>query len=229
MFIVLEGLDGAGKSTQIKLIEAYLNKKDIQVKNMHFPRFDAPIYGELIAKFLRGDFGDVNTVDPQVIGLVYAGDRNDAAPMIRQWINEGYTVIVDRYVYSNIAYQCSKTKTSEEKEYLREWVMNLEYDHFNIPRPDINIFLDVPLSFIRQRLNDERKGDDRKYLKGQKDIHEADFELQRKVRELYLEQAMLDSTFKVIPCTNRKGKMETPDVIFDKVRALIDKFIENKA
>lgn len=229
MFIVLEGLDGAGKSTQIKLIEAYLNEKGKQVKNLHFPRFDAPIYGELIAKFLRGDFGDVNTVDPQVIGLVYAGDRSDAAPMIREWLKDGYTVIVDRYVYSNIAYQCSKTKTAEEKSHLREWVMNLEYDHFGIPKPDINIFLDVPLSFIRQKLDGERKGDDRKYLKGQKDIHETDFELQRKVREMYLEQAMLDTTFKVVPCANRRGEMEAPDIIFDKIKTLIDQFVEDKA
>ncbi|MDR0660200.1 MAG: dTMP kinase [Prevotellaceae bacterium] len=229
MFIVLEGLDGAGKSTQIKLIGAYINEKGMQVKNIHFPRFDAPIYGELIAKFLRGDFGDVDTVDPQVIGLVYAGDRNDAAPMIRQWLQDGYTVIVDRYVYSNIAYQCSKTKTAEEKNHLREWVLNLEYDHFNIPKPDINIFLDVPLSFIRQKLESVRKGDDRKYLKGQKDIHEMDFDLQRKVREMYLEQAMLDSTFKVVPCANRKGEMETPDIIFDKIKAIIDGFMGSKA
>lgn len=228
MFIVLEGLDGAGKSTQIKLIEAYLNGKGIQVKNMHFPRFDAPIYGELIAKFLRGDFGDVNTVDPQVIGLVYAGDRNDAAPIINQWLNDGYTVIVDRYVYSNIAYQCSKTKTTEEKNHLREWVLNLEYDHFNIPKPDINIFLDVPLAFIRKKLEEERKGDDRDYLKGQKDIHEMDFDLQRRVREMYLEQALLDNTFKVVPCANKVCEMETPDVIFDKIKTLIDEYINNK-
>lgn len=229
MFIVLEGLDGAGKSTQIKLIEAYLSNKGIQTKNIHFPRFDAPIYGELIAKFLRGDFGDANTVDPYMIGLVYAGDRNDAAPIIKQWLNEGHTVVVDRYVYSNIAYQCSKTKTTEEKNELRKWVLNLEYDHYNIPQPDINIFLDVPLSFIRQKLDHERKGDDREYLNGQKDIHEADFELQRKVREMYLEQAMLDSTFKVVQCGNQNGEMETPEAIFERIKVLIDQFIKDKA
>jgi dTMP kinase len=228
MFIVLEGLDGAGKSTQIKLIETYLNSRGMQIKKLHFPRFDAPIYGELIAKFLRGDFGDVNTVDPQVIGLVYAGDRNDAAPTIRQWINDSYTVIVDRYVYSNIAYQCSKMKTTEEKDELRKWVLNLEYAHYNIPKPDINIFLDVPLSFIRQKLESERKGTDRHYLKGQKDIHEMDFELQRRVREMYLEQAILDSTFKVVSCASIKGEMEAPGVIFDKIKAIIDKFTDSK-
>ncbi len=222
MFIVLEGLDGAGKSTQIKLIEAYLHSKGLRIKNMHFPRFEAPIYGDLIAKFLRGDFGDVNTVDPYMIGLVYAGDRNDAAPTIRQWLNDGYTVIVDRYVYSNVAYQCSKTKTTEDKKQLREWVLNLEYNHYNIPKPDINIFLDVPLTFIRQKLDAQRKGDDRKYLNGQKDIHEADFELQRKVREIYLEQAMLDSTLKIVSCANQNGGMETPEVIFSRIKFIID-------
>ncbi len=223
MFIVLEGLDGAGKSTQIQQLEKHFNSLGINVKMLHFPRFEAPIYGELIAKFLRGDFGDVNTVDPQVIGLVYAGDRNDAAPMIREWLSQGYTVIVDRYVYSNIAYQCSKTKSAEEKERLRSWVLNLEYEHFNIPKPDINIFLDVPLAFIKNRLETQRDGDDRKYLNGKKDIHEEDFQLQRKVREIYLEQRMLDSTFKVVPCVNCSGDMESPEKIFEKIKELLSK------
>lgn len=221
MFIVLEGLDGAGKSTQLERLETYMAAEGKTPKRLHFPRFDAPIYGELIAKFLRGDFGNVNTVDPQVIGLLYAGDRNDAAPMIREWLADGDVVIVDRYVYSNIAYQCSKTKTNEEKQRLREWVLNLEYEHYKIPRPDVSIFLDVPLSYIKKRLNAERKGDDRGYLNGQQDIHEASFELQRKVRELYMEQSLLDSTFKVVSCADESGKLLTPDEVFEKVLAIV--------
>ena len=222
MFIVLEGLDGAGKSTQLNLLESYFTGKGKQVKAMHFPRFDAPVYGELIAKFLRGDFGEVENVDPQVIGLVYAGDRREAAPILKEWLNQGFVVIVDRYVYSNVAYQCSKTKSNEEKQQLRSWVIDMEYNHFGIPKPDINIFLDVPLASIKKRLDEDRKGDDRSYLNGQKDIHEASFDLQRRVRELYLEQTLLDSSFKVVSCTDKDGNLEKPEAIFSKIKLLIE-------
>ena len=105
--IVLEGLDGAGKSTQIDLLQQLLASRGLRYEYLHFPRFDAPIYGELIARFLRGELGAVDAVDPYVVALLYAGDRADAAPVIRRWLDEGKFVILDRYVYSNVAYQCA--------------------------------------------------------------------------------------------------------------------------
>ena len=75
MFIVLEGLDGAGKSTQIRMLRQLLAERGVESEYVHFPRFDAPVYGELIARFLRGEFGGVNEVDPYLVALLFAGDR----------------------------------------------------------------------------------------------------------------------------------------------------------
>ena len=80
MFIVLEGLDGAGKSTQDRMLRQLLSERGVESEYVHFPRFDAPVYGELIARFLRGEFGGVNEVDPYLVALLFAGDRA-AAPM----------------------------------------------------------------------------------------------------------------------------------------------------
>ena len=105
MFIVLEGLDGAGKSTQIAKLRDMFRSKGVESEYLHFPRFDAPIYGELIARFLRGDLGSVESVNPYLVALLYAGDRADAAKTINGWLAEGKVVICDRYIDSTIAYQ----------------------------------------------------------------------------------------------------------------------------
>ena len=223
MLIVLEGLDGAGKSTQVKLLKEYIQSKGKQLRYLHFPRFDAPVYGDLIAKFLRGDFGAINQVHPQLVALLFAEDRREASNMIREWLDNGDVVLLDRYVYSNIAYQCSKMKNKEESDALRDWIFNLEYNTYNIPRPDVNLFLDVPISFVDKKLKENREGDDREYLKGKSDIHEANIQFQIDVRELYLEQTVLDKNFVRVECSGAQGEMLPPDQIFSNIeKALAD-------
>jgi dTMP kinase len=226
MFIALEGLDGAGKSTQLKLLCRFLAGRGKQTKYLHFPRFDAPVFGEMIAKFLRGDLGDVHTVNPYIVALLFAGDRHAAAATLRQWMAEGYVVVVDRYVYSNIGYQCAKLHAAAEKRALREWILHLEYDYFNIPKPDLTLFLDVPLTHVEQKLEAQRDGDDRAYLQGKKDIHEASLSLQEQVRAVYLEQPALDATFHVVDC-GRDGKICPANTIFERITDSINTLIIN--
>ena len=146
MLIVLEGLDGAGKSTQIRRLRSYLREEGLDSEYLHVPRFDAPFFGELIARFLRGEFGSAKQVDPYLVALIYAADRADAATTIRNWQAEGKVVVLDRYVYSNIGYQCAKLAGEEERRRLSEWILELEYSYYKIPRPDLSLFLDVPFA-----------------------------------------------------------------------------------
>lgn len=219
-FIVIEGLDGAGKSTQVKKLKEFFSAKGIDSEYVHFPRFDAPIYGEMVAEFLRGDYGSLDSVNPKIVALLYALDRQQAAKMIRGWIAEGKAVIIDRYVYSNIAYQCAKCDNKEE---LKQWILNLEYGQNNIPEPDLTLFLDVPFSFTTEKLTEERQGDDRDYLQGKKDIHEASLSFQESVREVYIECAGGDDRYKVISCCNAQGDMATADIIFNRIKDEIEK------
>jgi dTMP kinase len=222
-FIVVEGLDGAGKSTQIDMLGKHLSQKGIEFESMHFPRTDSPFFGELIARFLRGELGELNAVDPYVVALLYAGDRRDAAEVIREWLNSGKTVILDRYVYSNIAFQCAKLSNESERQRLRNWIFDLEFNYFGIPKPDINIFLDVPFKFTTMKLTKQREGIDRDYLKGQNDIHEASLSFQENVRKVYLDQPNYDRNFVIVPCSNSKGEMDEPHAIFQRVIDTIEK------
>ncbi|MBQ1842912.1 MAG: thymidylate kinase, partial [Bacteroidales bacterium] len=72
MLVVLEGLDGAGKSTQVSRLKEYLKTRCEKMEYIHFPRYDAPVYGELISRFLRGDFGGNDRVHPQLVALLFA-------------------------------------------------------------------------------------------------------------------------------------------------------------
>lgn len=229
MFIVLEGLDGAGKSTQIRMLRRLFADKGVESEYVHFPRFDSPVYGELIARFLRGEFGGVQQVDPYLVALLFAGDRADAAPQIRQWLAEGKAVILDRYVYSNVGFQCAKLPAGEERDRLADWIVNLEFSHNALPRPDLSLFLDVPFSFTERKLTQTREGDDRDYLQGGRDIHEASLELQQDVRSVYLAAALKDPTLRVVDCRDETGAMESPEGIFAKIRAQLTPILETDA
>ena len=226
MFIVLEGVDGSGKSTQIAALRKMFAEQGVESEYLHFPRFDAPFFGDMIARFLRGELGSIEQVDPYVVALLYAEDRRDAAKMIRGWIDEGKVVICDRYVYSNIGYQCAKMATVEEREKLRKWILSLEYDYFDVPRPDVSIFLDVPFAFTERKLTKEvRTGDDRDYLNGEKDIHEASLDLQRMVRNVYLSAAECDDNLHVVDCSTAEETMAAPEIISAKIKDIIAPYL----
>ena len=226
MLVVLEGLDGAGKSTQVKKLREYLESIFGSLEYIHFPRYDAPVYGELISRFLRGDFGSNEAVHPQLVARLFAEDRHGAAPDMKRVLASGGTVLLDRYVYSNIAYQCAKLKDAEEAADLREWICNTEYGDFDLPRPDLNIFLDVPIGFVESKLKSQRGGADRDYLDGGQDIHEADIEFQKRVRDIYRRQCEIDPKFIRIDCSDENGNMLPPGAIFDKVKTVVDSAIQ---
>lgn len=228
MLFVIEGLDGAGKSTQVRRLKQYLEDRLGTLEYIHFPRYDAPVYGELIGKFLRGGFGTLDAVHPQLVALLYAEDRHGAAPQMRESLRAGRPLLLDRYVYSNIAYQCAKLDRPQEREALREWIINTEFGAFDLPRPDLNLFLDVPIGFVEEKLAAQRQGSDRNYLGGSQDIHEADIRFQMRVRDVYLRQCEVDPRFLRIDCAASDGSMLPPDDIFEKIKQAVDGVLQQQ-
>lgn len=223
-FIVMEGLDGAGKSTQIELLKDYLSRDDIKYKYLHFPQTDSPtprLYGEMVANFLKGDYGNIDTVNPYLVALLYAGDRNDAKETLNNWLNENYFIVLDRYVYSNMAFQGAKFNTPEEKQKLKQWIENLEFQYNKIPKPTLSIFLHMNFEFVSQKLKDTRNGNDRKYLDGKKDIHESSLGFQKKVENEYMRLVAEETDFHSINCFDESGETLSPGAIHGKIISLL--------
>ncbi len=224
-FIALEGLDGAGKSTQLRLLKKWFSDKGLKYEYLHFPRTESPFYGEMVAKFLRGDFGKLDEVDPYLVAILYAGDRRDASLQIENAIKDETYVIVDRYVYSNIAYQCAKFEIKNDKNKLKNWILELEFDYNKIIKPDISIFLDVPFEFTKNSLTNNRGGDDRDYLEGKEDIHESSLQFQLDVKDVYVDLLKTENDFFNVSCFDENNVMLKPELIFPKITELL---IKNK-
>lgn len=216
LFLVLEGIDGAGKSSQLAMLADYMRRNGSKVRTQHFPRMEERPYGPMVAAFLRGDYG--RDVDPHLAALLYALDRQRAAPEIREWLQGGGVYIADRYVHSNICYQCAKLPTAEARQKMAIWIEDLEYRHHGIPRPDLALFLDAPLAFTLANLRGKREGEDRKYLAGGEDIHEADNSLQERVRREFLDYAEKSrSELSVVDCSDGDGGMADARIVHSRI------------
>ena len=153
-FIVIEGTDCSGKETQSKLLVEKLEKKSKKAIRVTYPNYDSPtgkiIGGPYLGKEEIGTCwfpeGAVH-VDPKVVSLYYAADRKYNEKIIRDYLQDDYFVICDRYVSSNMAHQGSKIRDDNERFNMYQWIDKLEYWLLGLPKPDKTIFLHVPYSY----------------------------------------------------------------------------------
>ncbi len=169
-FIVLEGSDGSGKATQLKVLSERLKAVGYEIEIFDFPQYEQPS-SHFVRRYLAGDYGPASGISPYSASLFYALDRFEAAPRIRQALDKGRIVLANRYVGSNMAHQGGKFGSEGEQRGFFIWDDGLEYQLLGIPRPSISLFLRLPaevsLELMRQR--SARSG---KAL----DEHEADVE-----------------------------------------------------
>lgn len=218
--IVLEGLDGSGKSTQIKLLKERLlglSKKVVQIK---LPDYDSAS-SALVKMYLNGDFGNKpEDVNVYAASTFYASDRyaNYNLKWKKDYL-EGAIILADRYTTSNIVHQSVKLPQSEWDGYI-EWLNDLEYKKLKIPKPDLVIYLDMPV-FVSQKLMTGRYGDEAK-----KDIHERDLEYLFKCQNA-AEYAGAKENWKRIKCASGENP-RTPNEISADVFACVLEFFESK-
>ena len=221
-FIVIEGTDGSGKSTQTGKLTQYLKARGLRVKQFHFPSGEG-FYGRAINSFLKGDLGSAEEVDPYYVAFLFARDRVQMADRVRKWIEEYDIVLMDRYAYSNVAYQCAKLdQKPKEREKLYRWIVDMEFASGEIPIPDLCLYLGVPRAFSERKLTEERTGEDREYLEGGTDIHEQNLSLQQGVAGVYREMCREFDEMVYVECGDASGEMLKSDEIHQKIVKLLE-------
>lgn len=182
-FIVIDGLDGSGKTVQTNLLVEKLGEEGFQVEMVDFPQY-GNWSAEFVEKYLRGEFGEAKSVNPKCASLFYALDRYAAGSNIRRWLDEGKVVVSNRYVSANKGHQLGKLGSPDEKKEFLDWLNELEYKIMGIPVPDLTLFLHMAPK-IGQSLVDKKEA--RAYTQGRKrDIHEGDLEHLRDAERAYL-------------------------------------------
>ncbi len=214
--LVFEGLDASGKATQTKLLEEKLKEKGIKTKTYSFPRYNS-FFGEMIAKYLKGELGEKEEVPEEFVSLLYSLDRYEIKKEIQAFLEKDFVVLMDRYYTSNFAFQTAKFDDLKERKRFLDWLEKIES---KMPEPDLVFFLDVPVEFS-QKLMDSRK--QKEYMKEKKDIHEKDLNYQKKVREMFLELTKKENWF-LISCVSEdklQSKEKITELIWNKVKPIL--------
>ncbi|MGB8324541.1 MAG: hypothetical protein WCE52_16400 [Candidatus Acidiferrum sp.] len=180
LLIAIEGIDGSGKHTQAKLLEHALTATGFSVYATGFPQYDS-WFGTMVGKFLNGDFGPLETLDPRFTAMLYAGDRFEAKARIEAALNEGQVVLVDRYVGSNLAHQVARAPAEKRAELMR-WIEHLEYSIYGLPRETLILYLRVPPHQAQQLV--ARKSE-RSYTTAKHDILERNIQHLEQAGEMY--------------------------------------------
>jgi dTMP kinase len=158
-FIVFDGSDSSGKQTQVAMLTNYFLEKGRKVTQIDFPRYQENFHGRLLKAALRGDFGDFISLSPYTASFLYTGDRFESSEYIKDKLASGEIVIADRFTTANMIHQGGKfTDPAERKKYL-EWICELEYERLQLPKPDMILFLKVPVE-ISLKLLVGKKGRD---------------------------------------------------------------------
>lgn len=207
--IVIEGIDGSGKTIQVELLKAYLASQGLTLQVLNFPRYQDNVYGELIKRYLQGTFGNLAQVDPYLIALAYGGDRLLAKPQIEEWLACGKLVLANRYTASSYAHLGANLPAEKRAEFFK-WLDKLEYQTNKIPKEDLTILLTV----------DPKIG--QKNVAGRKpDLNEDNLKHLIEASKIYLDLAKKESDWYIVDCM-KKGEMKDKMEINQEIAEILN-------
>ena len=214
--IVVEGVDSSGKATQSALLQQKLTEMGKKVVNVEFPNY-ASDSSAVVKMYLGGAFGsDPNAVSPYAASAFFAVDR--VASVKATWkdlFSNGNIVIADRYTTSNMVHQASKIQDLDKKSEFLDWLFDLEYNKFELPEPDMVIFLDMPVEVSQKLLSKRYCGDNAK-----KDIHESDVSYLSKCRKAAIFTAEY-SGWDIVPCAENGEARSIENIASDVLKVAL--------
>lgn len=218
--IVIDGLDGSGKATQTKLLVQRLKKEGHKVAVTDFPQYYSSFFGKMVGRYLAGEFGKANQVNPYLASILYALDRWEAKGKMGKWLKEGRIIVSNRYVSANQIHQTGKIRKREDKEKFLKWLDNMEFKVLRASRPNLIIFLNIPFR-IGQRLV-IKKGT-RGYLGGiKKDIHESSKTHLTAAQKQVFDLAKNYTKWKKVDCV-KNGKLLSKKEIAEEIWKIVKK------
>ncbi|HXP68320.1 MAG TPA: thymidylate kinase [Candidatus Dormibacteraeota bacterium] len=215
--IVIEGIDGSGKRTQLDMLARSLSERNVPLSQISFPRYDG-FFGKLVARFLNGDFGPLDAVDAHFSALLYAGDRYEAKPGIESELSAGRTVLADRYIGSNLAHQGARVRRDDRGEFI-DWLKKLEYEIYSLPAEDLVIYLRIPVAEAHRLVGEKGA---RNYTKLRRDILESDIAHLKAAAEVYDELARQPHWVRIECFDANACALRSPDAIHAEILNAIE-------
>ena len=216
-FIVIEGIDGSGKATQVELLQRYLKSIGKNVSILDYPAYHTP-FGKLVRNYLNGEYGSLDDVPPEVASLLYALDRYQFIDEHFKASKDNDYILANRYIQSNISFQGAKFSDPKKRKEFIDWMVRVEERNL---QPDLVIFLDVQMEQSDKNLNKRNLKEGRK---NKNDIHEGDMSYMDKVRQMYLEYGKANG-WVILDCMDHhtkemKGILEIQEMIIDTIKTL---------
>ena len=216
-FIVLEGIDGSGKRTQLDLLARAFASRGVAFAEVGFPNYQG-FFGKLVAQFLNGEFGALEAVDPHFSALLYAGDRLESKPAIESALAGGKTVLADRYIGSNLAHQGARVPREKREEFLG-WLKRLEYEIYGLPAEDLVLYLRVPVAEAHRLVGQKAS---RSYTSKRHDIQEADLAHLEAASQVYDELSRQPNWGRIECWDAAAHGLRSPEAIHKEIVATID-------
>lgn len=236
MLVAIEGIDGSGKGTQAQMLLERAREVGYTAALLSFPQYQVTQSSKWIAEYLKGDFGELNEVHPLYAGMLFALDRFESKKQILDSLEEHALVIMDRYVASNLAYQSARVAMDDRARFV-DRLLKIEYEIYGLPRPDLTLFLDMPVAFSEHLISergtraytadDEIIGDvaEQAVIPPERyDIHEENTEYLHAVHEMYYQliQSFDMAPHKVINCQNEDGRLRSREDIAQEVWSALE-------
>ncbi len=221
---VIDGTDGSGKQTQFDLLKKHLDEDHVEYRTVSFPNYDSPS-SSLVKMYLSGEFGEnAQEISPYIASTFYAVDRYATFKKdFFQYYNDGGIILADRYTTANMVHQAGKIKDKEERKKYLDWLFDLEFNIYGLPKPTTVFFLNMPPEKVKELI----KNRENKFTHdAKKDIHERNPE---HLRDAYQAACDLVSTYgwNQIDCV-KDNVIRTREDIHNEIYAIVKKQIQKK-